>query len=349
MNDLGKIDDNWIYQSNRLIESNYMITVLEQKLVRLLASMITKDDEEFKEYKFKALDLAIALNITPKNIYRELDAITDKLMSRYISIKNIHNDKFRKYHIIKNVYFENGILTMKIDDEMKDFYISLNWYTKYQLKNIMQFKSSYSFRIYELAKQYEKIGYRKISIDDLRKKLNIEENQYPQYANLKQRIIKISIKEINEYTDLKISIDEIKESRKVIGIKFTIESSKPKLQTNEKLKTDEYSNELVEAISIVQDIITKSIGKNISISSSEKIYKSALKHETFTNTFELIKEVAEYSKTQNIKNNIIGWMVKTVSIYEKPIKLEKKDNFNNFTQRKYNFDELEMKLLGWDK
>ncbi|WP_251862429.1 replication initiation protein [Clostridium sp. Marseille-Q2269] len=48
---------NWVYQSNRLIEASYTLTVIEQKLIRLLASMIKKDDTDFKEYKFKTKDL----------------------------------------------------------------------------------------------------------------------------------------------------------------------------------------------------------------------------------------------------------------------------------------------------
>lgn len=41
-------------------------------------------------------------------------------------------------------------------------------FTRYELKNILYFKNKYSIRIYELLKQYEKIGKREINIKELR-------------------------------------------------------------------------------------------------------------------------------------------------------------------------------------
>jgi len=156
---LQNANNHWIYQSNKLIEASHSFTVLEQKLIRLLASMIKKYDVDLKEYRFKATDLSELLGIHQKNIYMELDKVTDKLMMRVIKIKN-NDEKFKKRHLIKIADFENGILTIKIDEDMKEFYLELKQYTKYQLKNIMQFKSTYSFRLYELLKQYENIGMR---------------------------------------------------------------------------------------------------------------------------------------------------------------------------------------------
>ena len=46
---LTNINNNWVYQSNKLIEASHSFTLLEQKLIRLLASMIKKDDVVFKE------------------------------------------------------------------------------------------------------------------------------------------------------------------------------------------------------------------------------------------------------------------------------------------------------------
>ena len=124
--DMSTTHNNWIYQNNKLIEASYSFTVLEQKLIRLLASMIKKDDDDFKEYKFKAKDLSIMLNIHQKNIYMELDKVTVKLMTRYIKIKNDNSEKFKKRHLIKIADFESGILTMKIDEDMKPLYLNLD-------------------------------------------------------------------------------------------------------------------------------------------------------------------------------------------------------------------------------
>ncbi|MBL4937714.1 hypothetical protein JK636_18570 [Clostridium sp. YIM B02515] len=55
--------------------------------------------------------------------------------------------------------------------------------------------------------------------------------------------------------------------------------------------------------------------------------------------------ILKYSKTQNIDSNLIGWFLKTVLNYERPIKAFRKDNFNNFQHRTYDMEVLEKKLL----
>ncbi len=331
--DLSKVNNNWIYQNNKLIEASYSFTVLEQKLIRVLASMIKKDDDDFKEYKFKAVDLSKILNIHQKNIYMELDKITDKLMARYIKIKNDDNEKFKKRHLIKIADFENGILTMKIDEDMKEFYLGLNWYTKYQLKNIMQFKSTYSFRLYELLKQYEKIGNRAITIDNLRAILDIDVKQYPKYANLKQKAINIAVKEINLKTDISFTFEEIKTGRKVTSIKFYIKKSNN--AKNEISVTREDPNQDIN-INLVKSIIG-----NINDIDAIKIFDIACGDiENIKDKYSII------SKFKNI-NNLTGAMIQAIreDWTSNPIN---NNTFNNFDSRTYDYEELEKKLLGWE-
>lgn len=335
---LQNVNENWIYQSNKLIEASHSFTVLEQKLIRLLASMIKKDDVDLKEYKFKAVDLSGILGIHQKSIYRELDKVTDRLMLRVIKVKNNEAEKFKKYHLIKNTAFENGILTMKIDEEMKEFYLELKQYTKYQLKNVMQFKSTYSFRLYELLKQYEKIGSRTINIDDLRIALDININQYPKYSNLKQKVIKVAIDEMNNNTDIYIECEELKESRKVTSIKFTIIStSNKKTGKDEMAVTLEEPQENLELIKQVQGIF---IGHTLTEHEASCILKDA------NNDINLIQQCYVYSLNKGIKN-IVGYMRKIVKEFNVPKENIKRGTFNDYEQRVYDFDDLEKKLLGW--
>ena len=323
--DISKVNNNWIYQSNKLIEASYSFTVLEQKLIRVLASMIKKDDDNFQEYKFKAIDLSKLLNIHQKNIYMELDKITDKLMERYIKIKNDDSQKFKKRHLIKLADFENGILTMKIDEDMKEFYLSLNWYTKYQLKNIMQFKSTYSFRLYELLKQYEKLGNRLVAIDDLRNVLDIDTTQYPKYANLKQKVISIAVNEINSKTDLHIEYEELKEIRKVTSIRFIIRQNKT--FKNEIAVT---STETIKGQQSIDDIaniqLVKSIVDNINDDGAMAIFNIA------NGDIKKIKE--KYSVVSKLKKieNVTGAMIDAIKEDWTTTSVNN-NTFNNFEAR----------------
>ena len=293
------------------------------------------------------------MNVSDSRFYREIDKITDLLMQRIIKIKDIGNKEFEKYHWVEVVKYKNGNLKLKINRELKPFYLSLDWYTKYQLKNIMQFKSTYSFRLYELLKQYENIGNRLITVNDLRIALDIDKNHYSKYANLKQKVINVVLKEINNNTDLHIEIEELKEVRKVIAIKFNIKQNKARIEIAEG-SIKEYLTVQDKNINLVKTIIKTKVGEEISNRIANTFYKNAVKNKIYgENPLDLIKEVAEYSKTQNMVKGFVAWFTGTIEGYKRPIPKNRtivsdKGTFNNYEQRTYDYDDLEKKLLGWD-
>jgi plasmid replication initiation protein len=269
------VGEKWIYQSNKFIESSFYLTINEQKMIRLVASMVKKNDTEFKEYNFKVSDIGLLFG-NKKNIYKNLESTADLLMTRFIKIKTGDKPKdWKSYHIIKNAACKDGIFTIQIDEQMKDFYLELNEYTKYQLKNILQFNSTYSFRVYELLKQYVKLKNRVIDIGHLREILDIGKQQYKLYGHFKSRVLLPSKDEINEYTDISFDFDEVKDGKKVVAIKFAINS---KLndeillpQTEEFNKIDNTIQKLADKfkdlyhteISVLEiDILVKQYGQN---------------------------------------------------------------------------------------
>lgn len=347
-NELSNVSENWIYQSNKLIEASYTLTVMEQKLVRLLASLIKKDDVDFKEYEFKSKDLITVLNTSDSRFYRDIDNLTDMLMARIIKVKNIENKDFDKYHFVEIAKYKNGVLKLKINPEMKLFYLSLDWYTKYQLRNIMQFKSTYSFRIYEMLKQYEKIGERTLNIEELRIALDIGKKEYPKYANLKQKVINVAMKEINEKTDIYFELEEIKTGRKITGIKFYIkpnqvqkEISATKMVRNLLAPKEEISEDEAFGVKRVKAIMNEH--NNITDLEALKILKSS------KGDFTVIQRVYNHFKNKQ-SDNFVALIISMVkpNAFQEPKKNIKQDNFNNFEQRTYDYNDLEKKLLGFN-
>ncbi|MBW9159243.1 replication initiation protein [Clostridium tagluense] len=336
-NELQNVNNNWVYQSNRLVESSYTLTVVEQKLIRLLASMIHKDDDDIKEYEFKTKELIKVLNTSDSRFYRDIDNITDLLMQRIIKIRNVNTSEFVKYHWVDTAKYVNGILKLKINKDLKPFYLGLDCYTKYQLRNIMQFKSTYSFRLYELFKQYEGIGHRILTVDGLRDSLNISKDQYPKYANLKQKVINVAVKEINVNTDLVIDYNEIKEVRKIVSIQFLIR------------KKDKAQSEISETSLVPvffndrnMDLVRQVVNQELTDLEVHRILDAA------NLDIEKIKEkyniISQFGKV----NNLVGAMITALKENWTTTNKRKVSTFNDYEQREYNFDDLEKKLLGWE-
>lgn len=132
---------------------------------------------------------------------------------------------------------------MKFSPVLEPYLLTIKeTYTKYRLGYVINFKSEYSFRFYELMKQYEQIGERTITIEEIRDLLMLEDNKYIKYNHLKTRVIQKSIEEINKYSDLKIELTkEEKEGKKVVGLVFSINKSDYKYPIDNWLEYEKYN------------------------------------------------------------------------------------------------------------
>lgn len=329
--------DYLITKSNHFImNSSYDLSLEEQKLILTLASMVQPEDEEFKPYVFKINEFMKILEVDTKTKYTEIPKITKELMKKVFEIQE--GNKLIQTAWLSSAIYEkgSGTVILKFSPDLKPYMLKLNkLYTSYKLANILNMKSKYSPRIYEILKanQFKKQGFVEIEVDDLRKLLKAE-NIYPLYADFKRKIIKQAQKELNEKTDIKFTFEEIKTGRKVTSIKFYIVCNK-----NNKDETA-ITLEGEENIKKVKAIICD---HEVSSLEAKKIYDSS------NGNFDIIEKVYKHFKVKQL-NNFIGTMISMVKpgVFKEPKENTKQDSFNDYEQRDYDFDALERKLLGWD-
>ena len=76
-----------VTQANELATAAYSMTLMEKRLVLLVASMMRKDDEYMKRYRFPAADVMNFLGLSSnKNGYQELRKLTADLLSRVVDM-----------------------------------------------------------------------------------------------------------------------------------------------------------------------------------------------------------------------------------------------------------------------
>jgi len=216
-------DENLIFKSNDLIEAKYRLTVNEQRLTMALISMIRKEDEDLYRYEFTIPQLLDLLNLTKdKNPEPRLRDIVKTLHDRKLIL--IHGSREMHLRWIEAPIFDwdKRFITFRIAPELRPYLIQLKGrFTAFSLDNV-QLKREYSFRMYELLKQYERIKKRVIPLSQLREMLLIQDGEYKLYADFKRRIIVPAQNEINSKTDISFNFEEIKTGRKVSAISFTI-------------------------------------------------------------------------------------------------------------------------------
>lgn len=336
-----------------IMNSSYDLSLEEQKVILTLSSMVNPNDEEFKPYIFKISDFIELLGIENQSKYTEIPKITRELMKKVFEIKQ--ENKLIQIAWLSSVTYEKGtgVVELEFSPKLKPYMLQLKEkFTKYKLANILCMKSKYSPRIYEVLKcnEFKKQGFIEIEVKELRNLLKAE-TIYPLYADFKRYIILRTQKELKRLSDIYFDFEEIKTGRKVTSIKFYIHSNKldkhnkeinndnisPKELINKEIYEDE-DDKILELYNLFKDY-------KVGIDSIKKILLNA------NGDIDKVKRVYEYSKTQNI-DNFVGFMLTMVKDdnFIEP-KRSKKSNmkFNNFKAREYDYDELEKKLLGWDK
>ena len=224
-----------VVKHNKLIEFKGRMTTNELKLFSLIIADVREQQErQFEEYE---IDISVLQETTKdKNFYNYIKDIALRLEDKRIVIDRLNEDNKKYFNTIRLInkprYTEgNKNLTVDLDRDLIPYIIDLKReFTRYQIENILRLNSSYAVRIYELLKQYEKIGEREINIKDLRNYLGIEKEEYTRFDNFEARVLSPAKKETNKYTDLIIDYEKIKTGRRITSILFKIE---PKDQERE--------------------------------------------------------------------------------------------------------------------
>jgi len=244
-----------IVKSNRLIEASYKLTTQEQRIILLMSSMIKPEDKDFHTYQITVKDFNHIVGIKGEGGYEKTKDVTRRLLERVLSIKS--EKSFLQISWLSSAeYFKGkGYVELSFDPKLKPYLLQLKqFFTQYELKEVVRLKRAYSVRIYELLKQYEKLKNRSFDLVELRRLLGLRPDEYKLYGHFKSRILKPAQKELEKSTNLKFDFKEKKQGRKVVGLVFRIQKNtadkKKKSPGNEKetAETDDLNTEISQRL-----------------------------------------------------------------------------------------------------
>jgi plasmid replication initiation protein len=340
--------DYLVTKSNYFImNSSYDLSLEEQKIILTLASMVHPSDEEFKPYKFKISEFMRLVGVDDKSKYTKIPKMTKELMKKVFEIED--GKKIIQVAWLSSAVYEKGTgyVELEFSPRLKPYMLKLGTlFTQYKLANILSMKSKYSPRIYEILKcnEFKKQGYIEIEVEDLRKLLKTD-NMYSQYQDFKRKVILQAQKELNQKTDISFEFEEIKTGRKVTSIKFIIKSNKKANDPKENSVLDEVSATLETPLETIEN----DIKRIMKLTNNEFTEKNAMLFRDMSNgDIGKIKKLFDYMNTKNINKNRVGYMRKLLEEWEEPRQSSSTTGFNNFEARKYDYDSLEKKLLGWE-
>ncbi len=236
MNEIVKLKlDNTVKKSNVLNEMrNATTTMAEYRLFCIcMAHINVNTSTDTVIFKLNDYSNIVGLDRPRKE---DLQSQAQNIVRTTITLSD--DDGFTVYSVFKSyslkkrddgyyieLVFNDSILPF-LQEQSKKF-------VRYKLYNTLFLKSFNQQRIYEILKQYEKLGERTVELRDLREYLSIKKDEYLVWYDFSSKVLKVAQKAIAENTDIKFEYEGIRYGRKVAAVKFLIyknDGYKDKLQ-----------------------------------------------------------------------------------------------------------------------
>lgn len=219
------MEDNLVVKSNSLVQAKYELSLNEQKIILYAVSKLDTRKDNFNVIPIYVKEFFNLLGTTTER-YTELRDMINELRRKTLIIDTGNGEIVTGWLSSLEYKKDTGIIEIEFSNKLVPYLLQLKeQFTRYQIKNILYLSNKHSIRIYELLKQYETIGKRTFKVEDI-KKLLLLENQYNRFHDFERFILKTSMEEINDYTDINISYEKIKKGRSIDSIRYVIETKK---------------------------------------------------------------------------------------------------------------------------
>lgn len=214
-----------IVKANEIIQkARYDLNLTELKTLAYILSMVKPTDKPQTIYAFSIKDYCktCGINDTSGNNYEMVKKNLKKLRDTSFFLMQEDGTETTIGWLAKAwINPGSGKVKVRFDEDLEQYIIGLvNNYTQYELLCTLPMRSQYSYRMYELLKSYAFTQTHTFQIDELKKLVNAA--KYINFKDFRKKVLEISIKEINLYTDIDVSYEPIYKGRKVVKVKFLI-------------------------------------------------------------------------------------------------------------------------------
>lgn len=218
------ISPHVVSKHNDLVGASYRLSVAEQRLILLAIAKIDSRKPMPNGIVVTAHDFMSRYTVNKSDAYTQLqDAAKQLFNAKITSITG--TGKGRAIHEVRWVerctYVKGeGRVELLFSTTVKPYLSRLiGHYTSYDLWRVSGIESTYSFRLFEMLMQYKSKGWLYITVEELRRRLQLGE-AYERFSNLRSRVIDASVKELRNKCSMELDYELIKEHRTVKAIKF---------------------------------------------------------------------------------------------------------------------------------
>ena len=161
----------------------------------------------------------------------------------------MESDEFDYLHVFQRIQYKKGLFTFKWSEDMIPHILDLK--ERYNLTNLTitsNFKSSFSWKLYDYLKSHYGYWHKTMTKEALMKLFGVDDKRTYQNntGKFKQTVLDVAIAEINEHTELEVRYEEEVKGRSIIGFDLIWSNGKTVASATKK-----QINELTAIIDII--------------------------------------------------------------------------------------------------
>lgn len=245
------MDNLVVVKHNKLIEAGYRLNIYES---RILLSCIAQIDsmgsvDVNKTFTVNAKDLMGLTGINTNSRYKHLRRAANTLYERSVTME-LDEGGYVKTRWVSTIWFRKNDSTIEIKfaQIIIPFLTQLRRdFTRYGLENVLKFTSSWSIRVYELIVKWGGTE-KEVDLDWLKTQFQLED-KYNRVNDLRNRVLDVAVKDINEHSDMKVGYEQVKRGRRVTGFIFRYElKNKSKKPSKKELENKARPGESYEQV-----------------------------------------------------------------------------------------------------
>lgn len=248
-----------VVKDNALINASYNLELTEQRLIMLaiinareLGQGITADSK----LEIHASDYAKLFNVSADASYKALKEAVNNLFNRQFSYtaeyKRTGKVGVVRSRWVSRIFYVDDLALLEITfapDVVPLITRLEEHFTKYEAKQVAHLTSKYATRLYELLIAWREVGKTPIfELQQLRKNLGVEDDEYQRMHHFKSRVLETAITQINEHTDIKATYDQHKQGRTITGFSFKLKQKQlPKIEVKRDPNTPDFFIKMTDA------------------------------------------------------------------------------------------------------
>lgn len=123
-------------------------------------------------------------------------------------------------------------------------------YAQYGYEDALILSSEYAQLLFTSLARFRGTGIWRITLKDLRQLIGAHEKSYNNYSAFRTRVIDLSLRQINEHTNLLVTYEPVMQGRAVVGVEFKIQSKIPPEELEKETKKAEMKQRLDELMQL---------------------------------------------------------------------------------------------------